>query len=107
MLRKHDCGGVVFAASRESSSWRFVLPMWGGIVIEGPGLLRVRISSRTPSLREVADATMHYVADMRDMLGQSALMFMDLYVKVEEALGGKSTIEHRFASMNARREDLD
>lgn len=100
VLHKHDCGGVVFVASKRSSSWRFVLPLWGGIVIEGPGALRVRISSRTPALREVADQTMHYVADMRDMLAQSALMFMQLYDEVVEALGGPDHIEHAPAVMS-------
>lgn len=109
VIRKHDCGGVVFVASRESSSWRFVLPMWGGIVIEGVGLMRVRISTRTPALRAVAESTLHYVADMRDLLGQSALMFMDMFEQVESEMKKQGAeIEHSQALMGRRkRDDMD
>jgi len=105
VLHKHEVGGAVFIASRDSSAWRFVIPKWSGITLEGPGYVRVRISSRTPALKEIADSTMHYVAMMRDMCIDGATLFARLFQQVEDQVGGPGSIEHRRRQMGTTRGD--
>lgn len=94
VMNKYEVGGCVFIASRESAAWRFVIPKWAGLTIEGPGI-RLRISSRTPALREVADSTMGMVGALRDMCYDAAMLFERLFGQAEQALGGPGSIEHR------------
>lgn len=87
VMKRHDVGGVLFVASREAAAWRFVLPRWGGLVAEQPGMLRLRISGRTPALRQVADWTMHFTCAMRDLCGHAAMALIDLVDNAERQLG--------------------
>jgi hypothetical protein len=96
LMRKHEVGGVVILSSRESAAWLFEIPKWAGLTDEGVGL-RVRISSRTPALRAVADSTMHMVGTIRDMALDVATLFDVLWRNVEDQLGGPGSIQHRRA----------
>jgi hypothetical protein len=96
IMRKHEVGGVVILSSRESAAWLFEIPNWAGLTQEPRGL-RVRISSRTPALRAVADSTMHMVGTVRDMALDVATLFDVLWRNVEDQLGGPGSIQHRRA----------
>lgn len=76
VMRKHDVGGAIFLASRDSASWRFVFPPWSGLQPEplpdGGAQLRLRLSSKAP---ELASATVGMIANIRDMCTDAAEVF--------------------------------
>lgn len=99
ILHKHECGGAIFIGSRNAAAWRFVLPKWSGLTTEAGGIVRIRISSRTPALRAIGDSTMHYVARMRDMCIEGAELFIALFMEAEDRLGGPGSIQHKRGTM--------
>jgi hypothetical protein len=67
VLRKHDVGGVVMLASRESASWRFVIPQWAYLLdVDGKGFV-LRINTKTADAAARTESTLHLVGSFRDI----------------------------------------
>ena len=96
-MRAAGAGGVVILSSRESSSWTISLPNWGGLQPDIlTGQLRLRINSKTPEARAIADATLGYIADVRDIAGEIATVFSGLFEQAERALKAQGAdIDHQ------------
>jgi len=93
VLRKHDLGGVLMLASRESASWRFVIPPWAYLVdVDGDGRkgFVLRINTKTADARARTNDTLHMVGCFRDIARDCVEIFsrMMRVAKMQIANGG-------------------
>jgi hypothetical protein len=93
IMVKHDVGGVVFLASKASGAWRFVLPKWSVLQLEGGMRMRFKGTTRTPEGRDLFESTLHYVLCVRDMSRDCAALYADLFRCIEQGLP-PGAIEH-------------
>lgn len=93
VMHKHGVGGAMFLCSEESAAWRFVLPQWSLLQFDTIGVLRFKGNTRTPRARALIENTLHYIGAVRDMAGECATMYGDLFACVERSLPD-SSISH-------------
>jgi hypothetical protein len=71
--------------SRDTAAWRVMLPSWAGLVFESKGL-RLRINSKTPESRAVADSTMGFIGTIRDISNDTHSLFGRLFRQAKYVL---------------------
>ena len=95
IMDKHEVGGAVLLASRESASWLTVFPVWSGLQLDPVHGMRLRINSKTPESQAVANATMGLIMNIREMCSDYANLYGRLFRQAKDALAQQgSTIEH-------------
>jgi len=95
VLRKYDAGGVLLLSSRTAAAWRSVFPSWCGLQPDPQAVLRLRINSRTPEAQANADATMHFIAAVREMCSDYANFYGRLWRQAVDALKAQGAeVEH-------------
>jgi hypothetical protein len=91
VMAKHDVGGIVFLSSQKSAAWRFVIPKWSGLQIEGSEL-RLRISTRTSEAHEISNTTVGMALRFFEMSSHCAAMFQAILDQVKDALGATGAL---------------
>jgi hypothetical protein len=86
IMVKHNVGGAVFLASKDSAAWRFVLPEWSALQFEGGIGMRFKGTTRTPEGRILFESTLHFLLAVRDMTRDCAALYADLYRCIEQGL---------------------
>ncbi len=92
LMDEEGVGGCVVLTSQESHEWLVVIPEWSGITETSDGV-RVELSSKNP---EQASQTMGLLAGTRDMCGELARVFGDLYINIKTQLELQGAeVDHR------------
>jgi hypothetical protein len=91
VMVRHGVGGAVFLVSEQSSAWRFVIPQWCGLIQQADGF-RIQVHGKSDPHK--ADVTLHYIAMLRDMTAHCAILFGDMFKRVEGKLP-KGAISHK------------
>lgn len=87
LMHAREVGGVLILASRELASWTLVMPKWGGLQIDAlTGDMQVRINSMTPEAKALGDATIGFIASMRDIAAEVTSVFGSLFDLVRTSL---------------------
>jgi hypothetical protein len=97
ILNQYDVGGVILLASRESASWRIILPSWSYLVDMGTGFaLRIVVKKSEPETTVRTESTLHMVGSFRDLGQECVNVFGRMFrvAKMQIANHG-SELEHK------------